>query len=237
MSEPIRDPRSDATPPGPASTSGSAQPADAAALPVGEAERDALDGLAFEVNTDASLVDPDWGVFAEEHERRFDLPIRYLKSRVRRQEHREYDNEVAKLRAGRGGYWVESRRFPAAFFGDTAPPEERVVDVAEAQELVWEAVALYRSGEAQSLTCIYRDADPPEVFFGYRGRGERWELGAVRSTLPLHLRVVVDADRPSDLVGARRGVFIYQQGDADTHRALRSAGRRMPLAALGDLGG
>ncbi len=191
-----------------------------------------LEGLAFEVNTDASLVDPDWSVFAEQHERRFDMPIRFLKNRV---DGRALDNDVTKLRVGDGGYWIESRRFPAAFFGDTGRAEVESVDVGEAQALVWEAVALYRSGEAQSLTCVYRDGDPPEVFFGYRGGGERWELGAIQSTLPLHLRVMVEADEDSPLVGGRRGVFVYQRGEPDGHHVVRVAGRRLPLMGQGDL--
>jgi hypothetical protein len=40
-------------------------------------------GHGVVVNTDAALVDPDWDVFAAEHERRFGLAISHLKSLVR----------------------------------------------------------------------------------------------------------------------------------------------------------
>jgi hypothetical protein len=44
-----------------------------------------LDGgrLGVVVNTDAALIDPDWDVFAAEHERRYGLAISHLKSLVR----------------------------------------------------------------------------------------------------------------------------------------------------------
>ena len=54
-------------------------------------------GLGVVVNTDAALVDPDWDVFAAEHERRFGLAISHLKSLVRGT---SYDNEVMKVRVG-----------------------------------------------------------------------------------------------------------------------------------------
>lgn len=183
----------------------------------------------FELNTDASLVNPDWEDFAEAHDRRFGLAISHFKSLVKG---RAYDNQVMRLRVGREGFYAQARNFPAAFFGDTRSPEVVTVQEAEAQAAVWEAVAHYRAGEAQSLTTIYSGDDPPDVFFGYRLTGaRRYELGHVRSTLPLHLRVLVDAPEASDLVGAPAGVLIYQRTRRGEHVLIRAAGRRQPLLA------
>ena len=57
----------------------------------------------FEVNTDAFLVDPDWEVFADQHDHRYGLAIKHFKSLVKGD---AYDNEVMKLRVGRspGGF-------------------------------------------------------------------------------------------------------------------------------------
>jgi hypothetical protein len=183
----------------------------------------------FELNTDASLVDPDWEDFAASHDRRFGLAISHFKSLVKG---RAYDNEVMRLRVGREGFYAQARNFPAAFFGDTRSPEVVTVSEAEARAAVWEAVAHYRAGEAQSLTTIYSDGDPPDVFFGYRMTADRrYELGMVRSTLPLHLRVLVDAPDASPLIDARAGVLIYQRTRRGDHVLLRAVGRRQPLLA------
>jgi hypothetical protein len=183
----------------------------------------------FELNTDASLVNPDWEDFAEAHDRRFGLAISHFKSLVKG---RAYDNQVMRLRVGREGFYAQARNFPAAFFGDTRSPEVVTVHEAEAQAAVWEAVAHYRAGEAQSLTTIYSGDDPPDVFFGYRLTGERrYELGHVRTSLPLHLRVLVDAPEESPLVGASAGVLIYQRTRRGEHVLIRAAGRRQPLLA------
>ncbi len=183
----------------------------------------------FELNTDASLVNPDWEDFAEAHDRRFGLAISHFKSLVKG---RAYDNQVMRLRVGREGFYAQARNFPAAFFGDTRSPEVVTVPEADAQAAVWEAVAHYRAGEAQSLTTIYSGDDPPDVFFGYRLTGERrYELGHVRTSLPLHLRVLVDAPEESTLVGASAGVLIYQRTRRGEHVLIRAAGRRQPLLA------
>lgn len=183
----------------------------------------------FELNTDASLVDPDWEDFAEAHDRRFGLAISHFKSLVKG---RAFDNQVMRVRVGREGFYAQARNFPAAFFGDTRTPEVLTVPEPEAQAAVWEAVAHYRAGEAQSLTTIYSGDDPPDVFFGYRLTGDRrYELGQIRSTLPLHLRVLVDAPQTSALIGASAGVLIYQRTRRGEHVLVRAAGRRQPLLA------
>ncbi len=181
----------------------------------------------FELNTDAALVDPDWDDFADRHDRRFGLAISHFKSVIKG---RSYDNKVMRLRIGREGFYAQARNFPAAFFGDSRSPEVVTVDEAEAQAAVWEAVAHYRAGEAQSLTCIYSEADPPDVFFGYRVTQERrYELGQMRTALPLHLRVLIDAPDASGLVGAPDGVLIYQRSREGAHLLVRAAGRRQPI--------
>jgi hypothetical protein len=185
------------------------------------------------VNTDAALVDPDWDVFASEHDRRFGLAITQLKSQVRG---RRYDNEVMRMRVGPRGFYVQSRRFPAAFYGDTARPEVREVDADEADVLAWEAAALYRSGEARSFTCIYSDDDPPDVFFGYRTGGRRrYELGLIRQARPMHLRIVIEAEAEVEILGSTHGVLILQRIDAARYVCVRSIGRRQPFAAFVDV--
>lgn len=183
-------------------------------------------GQHFEVNTDAALVDPDWEDFLEEHEQRYGLAIGHLKSVVKG---RRLDNAAVKVRVGEGGFYVQSRRFPAAFVGGTDRPEVRYVDEDEAQAVAWEAAALYRAGEARSLTCIYDDDDPPEVFFGYRlGETRRYELGGLQGALPLHLRVTIDASEPSALIGARRGMLVYQRLRDGRHVLLTRVGEGRP---------
>jgi len=181
----------------------------------------------FEINTDAALVDPDWEAFVERHDERYGLAIHHLKSLVKG---RRFDNDAMKLRVGPRGFYLQSRRFPAAFFGGTDLPDLTFVSEDEAHALVWEAVAAYRGGDAQSLTCVYDDGDPPEVFFGYRtGAEERYELGELQGGLPLHARVMVEAAEPVDLVGARQGTLVYQRMADGRHVVLRRTGRRHPF--------
>ncbi len=183
----------------------------------------------FELNTDAALINPDWDDFADRHDRRFGLAISHFKSVVKG---RAYDNKVMRLRIGSAGFYAQSRNFPAAFFGDTRQPDVQIVDEAEAQAAVWEAVALYRAAEAQSLTCVYTSDEPPEVFFGYRMTPERrYELGSIRSALPLHLRVMIDAAEPSELLGHRSGVLIYQRTRSGEHLLIKAEGRRQPISS------
>jgi hypothetical protein len=180
----------------------------------------------FEINTDVALVDPDWDEFATEHDKRFGLAISHFKSVVKG---KAYDNEAIRLRVGPSGYYVQPKRFPAAFYGDTTPPTVEFVSEDEARIAAWEAVALYRSGEAQALTVLYRDGDPADIFFGYRRGGRRrYELGRVRAHLPLHLRVMVDGPSDTDLLGGGKGVLIYQRTRDGRHLLLRAAGRRQP---------
>ena len=189
-----------------------------------------LDGgrLGVVVNTDAALIDPDWDVFAAEHERRYGLAISHLKSLVRGQ---SYDNEVMKVRVGTGGFYVQSRRFPAAFYGDTIRPTVREVGLDEAEVVAWDAAAHYRAGEARSLTCIYGDDDPPDVFFGYRLAGRRrYELGALRHRLPMHARVLVEGAPSSELTPGGSGVVVLQRLPDGRHVLLTALGSRPPFA-------
>ena len=184
--------------------------------------------LGVVVNTDAALVDPDWDVFAAEHERRYGLAISHLKSLVRGQ---SFDNEVMKVRVGAGGFYVQSRRFPAAFYGDTSRPSVRRVSEDEAEVIAWDASAHYRAGEARSLTCVYGDDDPPDVFFGYRVAGRRrYELGALRHRLPLHARVLVEGAPASELVPGGSGVVVLQRLADGAFVVLTAPGRRPPFS-------
>jgi hypothetical protein len=191
--------------------------------------------FGYEVNTDVALINPDWDEFASQHDRRYGLAISYLKSVVAGE---SYDNEAVKLRVGTNGYYVQSKRFPAAFFGDTSTAVLTELSEEEARAMTWEAVACYRSGEAQSLTCLYEDSQRSgELFFGYRVAGRhRYEFGSIRSVLPLHLRVMIHADEPSEwLDGAQSGVRIYQRTTGGKHLLLRAAGRRQPFPGLLEL--
>ena len=189
----------------------------------------------FEINTDAALVDPNWDAFVERHEERYGLAIHHLKSLV---DGDSFDNEAVRLRVGEAGFYLQSRRFPAHFYGGTGPAELEFVGEEEAQAVAWEAAAAYRAGEAQSLTCIYRDDDPPDAFFGYRtGADERFEIGELASGLPLHLRVMVDGGDGDSLVGGARGLLIYQRVADGRHLLVRRAGQHAPFQPLGTLRG
>ncbi len=183
----------------------------------------------FEVNTDTALIDPDWEDFAELHERRYGLAIAYMKNAVKGA---SYSNKVMRLIVSEHGFYAQSRNFPAAFYGDTGEVTRELVSEEEALAATWEAVALYRASEAQSLTCIYSEMTT-DVFFGYRAlKNEHYELGELSSALPLHLRVMVDAAQPTDLLGQPKGVFIYQRTRAGEHLLLRAPGRRQPFPLL-----
>lgn len=184
---------------------------------------------SFEVNTDIALIDPDWEEFAVNHKRRYGLAIDYVKNLVKGQKH---SNKVMELIVGESGFYAQSTSFPAAFYGETAEISSQIVSEAEAQALAWEAVAHYRANEAQSLTCIYSEA-PSDVFFGYRFEGlERYEMGLLRSSLPLHLRVMIDAPEPSSLLEHKKGVLIYQRLQNGQHLVLKAPGRRQPFPLL-----
>jgi hypothetical protein len=187
----------------------------------------------FEVNTDIALIDPDWDAFADAHERRYGLAIAYVKSCIKGT---SYGNKVMDLVVGKRGFYVQSRHFPAAFYGETAEVRADFVDEAEAQAACWEAVAHYRAGEAQSLTCLYGEA-PMDIFFGYRlEHPERFEMGALAMGLPLHLRLMLDAPTPSALLGDRKGVLIYQRTRDGRHLLIRAPGSRQPFPLLDGFG-
>jgi hypothetical protein len=184
-------------------------------------------GIEFEINTDAALLDPTFGDVFDGHDRRFGLAISHFKSTVRG---RSYDNDQMTLRVGKGGYYAQSKRFPLAFFGDSAKAEVSLVDEVEARAVVWEAVAHYRAEEAQSLVCAYDSDDPNDVFLGYRVADDRrYEFGGLKSDLPLHLRILFDSTEDVPMLGARTGVLIYQRTRSGKHVVVRAPGRRRPL--------
>lgn len=183
----------------------------------------------FEVNTDIEFIDPDWDEFTELHEQRYGLAIAYVKGAI---QGASYGNAVMKLVVGERGFYVQSKNFPSAFYGDLGVAELTWLSEEEAQAITWEAMALYRAGEAQSLTAVYSSA-PADVFFGYRiGEGERYELGRPKPNLPLHLRVMVDAPGETELVGQAKGVLLYQRTESGQHLLLRAPGRRQPFPLL-----
>lgn len=183
----------------------------------------------FEINTDAALLDPGLGDMFDVHDRRYGLAISHFKSSVRG---RSYDNDVITLRVGKGGFYTQSKRFPMAFFGDSARAEVATVDEFEARAVVWEAVAHYRAEEAQSLVCVYDGEEPNDVFLGYRVADDRrYEYGFLKSELPVHLRILFDSVEAVPMLGARTGVLIYQRTAAGKHVVVRAGGRRKPLLA------
>jgi hypothetical protein len=186
--------------------------------------------IGFEVNTDFEFIDPDWEVFAELHDRRYGLAISYVKSIVKGT---TFDNQVMNLRIGESGFYVQSKNFPASFYGDTGLSELAFLSNAEAQALVFDAVALYRAGDARSITCVYSDSTPADVFFGYRfTETERYELGMMRANLPLHLRVMIDSEEENELLGDKQGVLIYQRTGDGRHLVIKAPGRRQPFPLL-----
>jgi len=188
-----------------------------------------LTSPGFEVNTDIELIAPGWGDFGALHDRRYGLAIAYVKSAVNGT---SYGNAVMKLVVGQEGFYAQSKNFPAAFYGDLGELETLWLPEEEAQAVAWEALGLYRAGEAQSLTCVYGEG-PADVFFGYRmGELERFEMGGPRVALPLHLRVMVDASDPVPLLGHRKGVLLYQRTKAGEHLLVKAPGRRQPFPLL-----
>ncbi len=174
----------------------------------------------FEVNTDISFIDPDWEIFEELHNRRYSLAIGYLKSVVQGD---SFDNQVMNVRVSQQGFYVQSKNFPAAFYGDMGQAKTEFVSDDEAVALVFEAFALYRAGDARSLTCIYSEGQPADVFFGYRiNEDECYELGQKRSSLPLHLRVMVEAKEDTELLGTSYGTLIYQRMLDGRHLIIRA---------------
>ena len=184
---------------------------------------------SFEVNTDIEFIDPDWEDFTALHEQRYGLAIAYVKGAIQGS---SYGNAVMKLVVGKAGFYTQSKGFPGAFYGDLGAAEVTWLSESEAQAITWEAMALYRAGEAQSLTAIYSSA-PSDVFFGYRvGEGERYELGHPKASLPLHLRVMIDAPGATELLDQPKGILLYQRTDKGEHLLLRAPGRRQPFPLL-----
>lgn len=183
----------------------------------------------FELNTDSSLVQTDWSDYLDIHDQRYGLAIAHFKTQIRG---RSYDNEAMRIRVGDKGFYVQSRQLPIAFYGDTVEPEVKFITENEAHATLWEASALYRAGEAQSLVVVYSPFDPPDVFFGYRVAPlNRFEMGTLRTGLPIHMRVVIDAEEDSPLVDGKRGVVVYQYTKDGQHLLITSRGRRQPFAS------
>ncbi len=189
----------------------------------------------IEINTDGELLGlgGDGDLF-DAHDRRFGLAISHFKNAVRG---RAYDNESIALRVGPAGYYAQSKRFPLAFFGDSAKPDVKVIDAAEARSVVWEAVAHYRADEAQSLVCVYSTEDETDVFLGYKvNGGMEYEYGVLKADVPVHLRATFNAEDVVPVLGARSGVLVYQRTRNGEHVLLRARGRRTPLLRGGVLG-
>jgi hypothetical protein len=185
---------------------------------------------AFEVNTDIALVDIDWEIFEQLHDQRYGLAISYLKQVVKGN---SFDNQVMDLKISEHGFYVQSKNFPAAFYGDTGAMTFTFVSDDEVQGVIFDAVSLYRSGDARSITCIYSDTTPPDFFFGYRMNGDEvYHMNNLRMSLPLHLRVMVEAKEEIELLGACSGAIIYQRTLDGRHLLIRAPGRRQPFPLL-----
>jgi hypothetical protein len=186
--------------------------------------------MIFEVNTDIALIDPDWDIFEQLHDQRYGLAISYLKHVVKGN---TFDNQVMNLHISEQGFYVQSKNFPAAFYGDTGASSFTFVPDNEIQGIIFDAISLYRSGDARSLTSIYREGSPPDLFFGYRINEEDvYEMGGLRMTLPLHLRVMVEAQEEVEVLGAASGAIIYQRTLDGRHLLIRAPGRKQPFPLL-----
>lgn len=193
------------------------------------ASREASLVSGFELNTDASLIQTDWSDYLDLHDQRYGLAIAHFKTQIRG---RSYDNDAMRIRVGKNGFYVQSRQLPIAFYADSVEPDVRFITENEARAVVWEASALYRADEAQSLVMVYHPFDPPEVFFGYRMAAfNRFEMGTLQTGLPMHMRVVIDAEESTELVNGKTGVVVYQQTKDGRHLLLTSHGRRQPFAS------
>jgi hypothetical protein len=182
---------------------------------------------AFEVNTDIALIDPDWEVFEQLHDQRYGLAISYLKQVVKGH---TFDNQVMSLNISEQGFYVQSKNFPAAFYGETGDSSFSFISNDQIQGIIFDAISLYRSGDARSLTCVYSEGSPPDVFFGYRIHGEEvYRMNDLRLTIPLHLRVMVEAKEEVELLGACSGAIIYQRTLDGKHLLIRAPGRRQPF--------
>src|SRR5690606_39516857 len=85
----------------------------------------------IEINTDGELLGiGSGGDLFDVHDKRFGLAISHFKDTVRG---RAYDNESIALRVGRAGYYAQSKRFPLAFFGDSARPDRSEEHTSELQ--------------------------------------------------------------------------------------------------------
>ncbi|MEZ4607955.1 MAG: hypothetical protein R2880_02325 [Deinococcales bacterium] len=186
----------------------------------------------FEVNTDAAFINPDWENFPLLHEQRYGLAIEYIKHAIKGV---AYDNKVMHMVVSDKGFYTQAVNFPAAFYGEICEATLEVIDKEKAHVLIWEAIALYRAGDVQSLTCIYSE-NQPDVFFGYRiqgdGESQVYELGNLRNQAPLHLRVMVDSKEETELLNHYKGVLIYQQGPKGEHLILKAKGKRQPFPLL-----
>jgi hypothetical protein len=154
------------------------------------------------------------------HNRRYSLAISYIKSVVQGE---AFDNQVMNVRVSEQGFYIQSKNFPAAFYGDMVEVKAEFVSEEDARAMVFEAFALYRAGDARSLTVVYNQGQPADVFFGYRiNEDECYEMGQKRSSLPLHLRVMVEAADVTEVLGTPYGALIYQRTSDGRHLILKS---------------
>lgn len=187
----------------------------------------------FEVNTDMALVNFDWATIEVLHEQRYSLAIDYIKSIVQGD---NYENSVMDLVASDDGFYVQAKRFPAAFYGDTSKAEITFVSEEKARDLVWEAIALFRAGEVRSLHCVYSENEPPDVFLAYKheidDQVEMYERGFLKNVHPLHLRVMVDASESCSMLQDKKGTLIYQQTSDGQHIVVKVRGEANPFPLL-----
>lgn len=193
------------------------------------------------INTDVSLIQADWQHFGEYHQRQYGLAIEYLKNSIQKAKPRYYRNNVMEVAVSEVGFYSQAVHFPAAFYGDTVPVVLEPIQANQVDALAWEAVNLYRNGEAQSLTVIYSEYHRSDVFFGYRvqqlGQKELYELGSLRNVQPVHFRVIIDCQQENDLFGLQQGTLIYQRTSEGQYILLRAPVPRtlpqsMPLNLL-----
>jgi hypothetical protein len=127
------------------------------------------------------------------------------------------------VRVSPQGFYIESKNFPAAFYGDMVEVKAEFVSEEDARAMVFEAFALYRAGDARSMTVVYNEGQPTDVFFGYRiNEDECYEMGQKRSSLPLHLRVMVEATEITEVLGTPYGALIYQRTSDGRHLIIKS---------------
>lgn len=102
-----------------------------------------------------------------------------------------YENSILRLWHGPGGLFYEFKQFPAAFYGRMGWVSGEYLSAAQAQEIVWEALALATKEDAD-ISVFYTSnlmQSDQDFFMAYTLGDSRIERGDARYALPLFMRL------------------------------------------------